>query len=93
MPQREELHIVDVVPSSVDDECVLFVADKLTHQISFEPLSDISIDIKSRNAISHFSARSLGRRVIGFYTIDDDGSVNGEADFVTPLLAGEVESR
>lgn len=91
MPPKEELYIVDYISAPEDDGGILFVSDKDTNQMSFEPLSEITLDITSKS-MNHFSAMSLGRRVRGYFVIDESGMPSGEADFVTPLRADQTES-
>lgn len=91
MPPKEELYIADFISTPEDDGGILFVSNKETNQMSFEPLGEITIDITSKS-MNHFSATSLGRRVRGYFVIDEFGMPSGEADFVTPLRVDQTES-
>lgn len=90
MPQRIEMRIIESIKTPAEDERILLVEDKETNQVSFEPLHDITLDIVSK-ALTHFSARSLGRHVTGFYNANQAGEISGEVDFLTPLAPGEME--
>ncbi len=90
MAKSEELKIVSVETSSLEEDGFFFVADKQTRQMSFEPLEDIFVSARTAT-LAYFSAQSLGRRVRGFIGVAKDGTQYGEVDFVTPLRAGEDE--
>lgn len=90
MARSEELRIVSIEAPSIEEEGFIFMSDKYTGQISFEPLEKIHIDSKT-TTLAFFSAKSLGRRVRGFVGYNKNNVPYGEVDFVTPLGPGEYE--
>ena len=92
MPKSETLHIIGIsLPlESESAEAIVYAANKQTGQMSFEPLESISINNRSINT-QFFSARSLERRIRGYYSAETPSQNKGEIDIVTPLSADEFE--
>jgi hypothetical protein len=88
--QREEMHFQGVNGSLDDDECFVFAIGSNTNQLSFEPLDSLAHEYKGET-MNVFTAKSLGRRVVGYYSIQPGGEPDGGIDFVLPLQVGEVE--
>ncbi len=90
MPLREEMRFLGFLGSSPEDDGFVLAADSETNQTSFEPIESLSHDYAS-DTMNIFSARSLGRRVQGYYVARSNGGVVGEVDFVLPLHSDDVE--
>lgn len=90
MSKSETLYIVDMLGSLDAGETIVYAADKKTGQLSFEPLENISINNRSIST-QYFSARSLERRVRGYYSTKGTTANKGELDIVTPLASNETE--